>query len=92
MVQDTRVVQLQIILLWTHKPVTQIGLPGSLSRQARIAGGRQSTDCYTNCRRLSTWHRLQRRRKEVLGLEHQLKVERTIWLVLWGKGEERSNC
>ena len=67
MVQDTRVVQLQIVHLWTHKPVTQTGLPGSLPRQARIAGGRQSADCYTNCRRLSTRHCLQRRRKEVPG-------------------------
>lgn len=92
MVQDTRVVQLQIVHLWTDKPVTQTGLPGSLPRQAGIAGGRQSADCYTNCRRLSTRHCLQRRRKEVPGLKDQLKVERTIWLVLWGKGVKSGNC
>ena len=52
-VQDTWVVQPQVILFGTDKPVTQIGLARPLSRQTRIAGGCRSTNCHTNGRRSS---------------------------------------
>ena len=53
MVQDTWVVQPQVIHFGTDKPVTQIGLASPLTRQTRIAGGCQSTNCHTKGQRSS---------------------------------------
>ena len=53
MVQDTWVVQPQVIHFGTDKPVTQTGLASPLTRQTRIAGGCQSTNCHTKGQRSS---------------------------------------